>query len=108
MNSQLGSILAIVILPNFTRSPTAHQMNIQKCEIQDGKLNDIRDYSSNWIFIYWRFFLFFSLVPVYILAVFAVILVVNFIQFFHCEYRRQRKDEIEHNAVVIHTDSEET
>jgi hypothetical protein len=47
LNSQLGSILAIVILPNFTRSPTAHQMNIQKCEIQDGKLNDIRDYSSN-------------------------------------------------------------
>ncbi len=49
--SQLGSILSIVILPNFTRAPTAHQMSIQKCEVQDGKLSDIRDYSSNWRFI---------------------------------------------------------
>jgi hypothetical protein len=43
----LGSIVAIVILPSLTRSPTAHQMEIQKCEIQEGLLNDIRDYSSN-------------------------------------------------------------
>jgi len=90
--SQLGSILSIVILPSFTRSLSAHQMEIQKCEIQDGKLGDIRDYS----------------IPVYILAVFSVILVICFISFFHCEYRRQKKDEIEHNAVVIHTDPEET
>jgi hypothetical protein len=26
-------------------------MSIQKCEVQDGKLSDIRDYSSNWRFI---------------------------------------------------------
>jgi len=89
--SQLGSILAILILPYFTRAPTAHQMSIQKCEIQDGKLGDIRDYS----------------IPVYILAVFSVILVLCFISFFHCEYRRQKKDEIEHNAVAVNTDPEE-
>jgi len=88
--SQLGSILAIVILPHFTRSPSAHQMNIQQCEVLDEKLNDIRDYS----------------IPVYILAVFSVILVVCFISFFHCEYRRQTKDEIEHNALLINTDAE--
>jgi len=108
--SQFGSILAIVILPSLTLSPTAHQMEIQKCEIQEGVLNDIRDYSSNWLFIYWNslnLFCFFNyLVPVYILAVLSVILVICFISFFHCEYRRQRKDEIEHNALVIHTDSE--
>jgi len=55
-------------------------MNIQKCEIQDGKMNDIRDYS----------------IPVYILAAVSVVLVSCFITFFHCEYRRQRKDESEH------------
>ena len=44
--SQLGSILSIAILPNFTRSPSAHQMSIQKCEVLDGKLDGIRDYSS--------------------------------------------------------------
>jgi uncharacterized membrane protein len=50
----------------------------------------------------------FCLVPVYILAVFSVILVVCFISFFHCEYRRQKKDEVKQNAVVIATESEET
>lgn len=45
-SSQLGSILAIIILPSFTLAPTAHQMSIQQCEVQDGKTDDIRDYSS--------------------------------------------------------------
>ncbi len=61
-HSQLGSILSIVILPSFTRSPTAHQMSIQKCEVLDGKVNDIRDYSSMWIFIYLSFLKFFLFV----------------------------------------------
>ncbi|CAF1260024.1 unnamed protein product [Adineta steineri] len=87
--SQLGSILAIVILPYFTMAPSAHQMSIQKCEVQDGKLNDIRDYS----------------IPVYILAVTSVVLVICFITFFHCEYRRQTKDEIEHHAAAIVVDT---
>lgn len=52
-------------------------------------------------------YLIFLLVPVYILAVFSVILVICFISFFHCEYRRQKKDEIEHNAAFVHTDSED-
>ncbi|CAF0829360.1 unnamed protein product [Rotaria sordida] len=90
--SQLGSIIAIIILPSFTRSPSAHQMSIQQCEAEDMKLNDIRDYS----------------IPVYILAVISVILVICFISFFHCEYRRQKKDEMEHNAISINTDPELT
>jgi len=49
--SQVGSILAIIILPSFTRAPTAHQMSIQQCEVQDGKLSDIRDYSSIYFFL---------------------------------------------------------
>jgi hypothetical protein len=40
-----------VILPNFTRSPSAHQMEIQKCEIEEGQLKAIRDYSSNEIIV---------------------------------------------------------
>ncbi|CAF4873324.1 unnamed protein product [Rotaria sp. Silwood1] len=35
--SQLGSIIAIIILPNFSRTPSAHQMSIQQCEAQDIK-----------------------------------------------------------------------
>ncbi|CAF0888179.1 unnamed protein product [Adineta ricciae] len=88
--SQVGSILAIIILPHFTMSPSPHQMSIQKCDIQDGQLDDIRDYS----------------IPVYILAAFSVVLVICFICFFHCEYRRQKKDEIEHNTVVVNTEGE--
>ncbi|CAF3833694.1 unnamed protein product [Rotaria magnacalcarata] len=90
--SQLGSIIAIIILPNFTSAPSAHQMEIQQCEVQGAKTNDIRDYS----------------VPVYILAAFAVVLVICFISFFHCEYRRQKNDEVEHDplamSVTLHTD----
>ena len=40
----------------------------------------------------------FHLVPVYILSVVSVILVICFIHFFRCEYRRQRKDNIEHQV----------
>jgi len=50
----------------------------------------------------------FRLVPVYILAVFSSILVICFISFFHCEYRRQRKDEIVHSALPVPTEPEET
>ncbi len=50
----------------------------------------------------------FRLVPVYILAVFSTILVICFISFFHCEYRRQRKDEIVHSAMPVPTDPEAT
>lgn len=46
-SSQLGSILSISVLPYFTQDPTAHQRSIQKCEVKDGKIDDIRDYSGN-------------------------------------------------------------
>lgn len=88
-------------------SPSPHQMSIQKCDIQDGQLDDIRDYSGKKHFMIVSLcFMSCFLVPVYILAVFSVILVICFICFFHCEYRRQKKDEIEHNTVVVNTEGE--
>ena len=50
----------------------------------------------------------FILVPVYILAVLSTILLICFISFFHCEYRRQRKDEVVHSPMPIPTDPEVT
>lgn len=50
------------------------------------------------------------LVPLYILSVFSTILVICFISFFHCEYRRQRKDKVEQitTATLPPADSEST
>lgn len=83
--SQLGSILSIVILPHLTTSLTYHQIAVQKCGELNEQLNDIRDYS----------------IPVYILSVISVILAICFIKFFHCEYRRQRKDDLEHSQSIV-------
>ena len=109
--SQLGSILSIIILPYFTRSLSPHQEAIQTCTGLDQTLNDIRDYSSrNLTFerVNGSIETFLFLAPVYILSIFSVILVLCFIQFFHCEYRRQRKVAVEESPVVINTSPEST
>ena len=73
-------------------------MSIQTCESLDGKLADVRDYSSKTEAIA---FLALSpsspLVPVYILSVFSVFLVTCFIWFFHCENRRQKSSKNNNN-----------